>query len=264
MALHRLAGIAVDIWESGRGPPVLFLHGAGGFRGDEPFLALLTEGRRVIAPSHPGFGRSDLPDWMDRPADVALLYLDLMDRIGHAEVDVIGCSFGGWIAVELAVMVPHRIRGLTLVGPSGIAVPAGGTANGETRGAEMPNLFSLAEDERARLLYHDVERHRRDPATLDAIEAAEAWRNRQSFARFAREPYLHNPKLRHWLHRVTCRTLLMRGESDGLITEAYLTHYAEALPDARVATIPGAGHLPQIEQPALFVDLTLAFLRGEI
>jgi len=254
VAINRLGGIGIDIWEAGHGPPILFLHGAGGFRGDEPFLEPLTAGRRLIAPSHPGFGDSDLPGWMDRPQDVALLYLDLMDRIGHAEVDVIGCSFGGWIAVELAVMVPHRIRGLVLVAPGGIAM----------KGHELPNLFTLPEEDRARLLYHDVERHRRDPATLDAIEAARAWRNRESFARFAREPYLHNPKLSHRLHRVTCRTLLMRGESDGLISADYLTHYAEALPDARVATIPGAGHLPQIEQPALFADLTLAFLRGEI
>ena len=253
MPLHRLAGVPVDIWESGHGRPLLFLHGAGGFRGDEAFLAPLAEGRRLIVPSHPGFGDSDLPDWMDRVSDIALLYLDLLDRIGHAEVDVIGCSFGGWIGLELAVLVPHRIRGLVLVGPGGVRL----------EGHDLPNLFTLPEEERARLLYHDAERYQVDPARIDAIEAARAWRNRQAFARFASDPYLHNPKLIHWLHRVVCPTLMMRGESDGLIPAEYLTDYAKALPDARVATIPAAGHLPQIEQPALFTDLAMAFLRGE-
>jgi len=53
-------------WEGGEGPPLLFLHGAGGFRGDHPFLGLLGRHRRITAPSHPGFGVSLLPDWIDR------------------------------------------------------------------------------------------------------------------------------------------------------------------------------------------------------
>lgn len=254
MPLHRLAGIGIDIWESGGGPPILFLHGAGGFRGTEAFLQPLSRGRRIIAPSHPGFGESDLPDWMDRVGDIAMLYMDLLDRIGHAEVDVIGCSFGGWIALELAALVPHRIRGLVLVAPAGLRLP----------GHEPPNLFTLDEDDRARVLYHDAHRHRPDPTRLDAVDAARAWRDRQSFARFAKDPYLHNPKLPHWLHRITSPALLMRGASDGLISADHLQAMGKLLPDARLASIPNAGHLPQIEQPDLFVDLIQAFLRGEL
>jgi pimeloyl-ACP methyl ester carboxylesterase len=254
MPVHRLAGIRIDIQEAGHGPPLLFLHGAGGLTGREPFLGPLAEGRRLIAPSHPGFGDSDLPDWMDRVSDIAILYLDLLDRIGHAEVDVIGCSFGGWIALELAVLVPHRIRGLVLVAPAGLRMA----------GHEPPNLFTLPEDERAGLLYHDVARYRPDPTRMDAIDAARAWRDRQSFARFAANPYLHNPKLGHWLHRISSPVMLMRGEHDGLISADHLAACAKAFADARIATIPAAGHLPQIEQPALFTDLAMAFLRGEL
>lgn len=254
MPIHKLAGIGIDIWEAGQGRPLLFLHGAGGFRGTEPFLAELTEGRRVIAPAHPGWGESDLPDWMDRVDDIARLYLDLLDRIGHAEIDVIGCSFGGWVALELAVLIAHRIRGLVLVAPAGVGVEC----------HTPPNLFELDEDSRLAALYHDPERFRPDPGRIDAIEAARAWRDRQSFLRFAGRPYLRNPKLNHWLHRVRTPVLLMRGAADGLISEGHLQAIADRLPEARVATIPNAGHLPQIEQPALFTDLTLAFLRGKI
>ena len=81
-----LAGIDLDVWEGGDGPPVLFLHGAGGFRAEDPFVDLLSRGRRVIAPSHPGFGGSALPDWLDRPDDIAVLYLELLAQLGHAQM----------------------------------------------------------------------------------------------------------------------------------------------------------------------------------
>src|SRR5438045_1843356 len=75
-----LAGISLDVWEGGDGPPLLFLHGAGGFRADHPFVAKLARYRRITAPSHPGFGVSSLPNWIDRPEDIAHVYLDLLDR----------------------------------------------------------------------------------------------------------------------------------------------------------------------------------------
>ena len=87
-------------------------------------------------------------------------------------------------------------------------------------------------------------------------------RNRQALALFVWEPYMHNPKLRHRLHRVRCPALFIRGESDGLVSAPYLEAYAGLLPDARVATIPGSAHVPQIEQPDAFAELALSFLDG--
>ena len=66
------------------------------------------------------------------------------------------------------------------------------------------------------------------------------------------------------LHRLRSPALLMRGASDGLIMAEHLDGIGKLLPETRIATIPAAGHLPQIEQPALFVELTQAFLRGEL
>ncbi len=64
---------------------------------------------RVIAPSHPGFGRSSLPDWLDSVDDIAHVYLELMDRLGLTRADVVGFSIGGWIAADLATKVPERV-----------------------------------------------------------------------------------------------------------------------------------------------------------
>src|SRR5258708_36719239 len=92
MATIELAGISLDVWKGGDGPPLLFLHGAGGFRADHPFLGLLGRHRRVTAPSHPGFGRSSLPEWIDRPDDIARIHLGLLQRISREPIDLMACS----------------------------------------------------------------------------------------------------------------------------------------------------------------------------
>ena len=61
----------IQVLEAGKGKDLLFLHGAGGVRPDDPFVGLLAQRHRVIAPSHPGFGKSALPDWLDSVDDVA-------------------------------------------------------------------------------------------------------------------------------------------------------------------------------------------------
>ena len=250
-----LAGVDLELWEGGDGPPALFLHGAGGFRPDDPFVGLLGRQRRVIAPSHPGFGGSALPDWLDRPDDIALLYLELLAQLGHAQLDLIGCSLGGWIAAELASMVPERFRRLVLVGPVGVKL-------GDRDTLDIPDIFAMPAAAVEKLLYHEPDRYRPDLAKLSDEQLAVMLRNRETTALLAWEPFMHNPKLRHRLHRVRCPALLLRGESDGLISAAYLEGYAKLLPDARTATIAAAGHVPQIEQPAAFAAAVLAFLNG--
>ena len=99
-----------------------------------------------------------------------------------------------------------------------------------------------------------------DPSRLTDEELAIIVRNRETTALLVWEPYMHNPKLRHRLHRVTAPTLFLRGESDGLVSAEYLAGYARLLPNARVTTIAAAGHAPHVEQPDAFVRTVLAFL----
>ena len=98
----KVADIDLELHESGQGAPVLFLHGGEGFDQRQPFVAPLTAKRRLIAPSHPGFGKSSLPEWLDSIDDIAHVYLELLDTLGLSKVDIIGCSIGGWIAAEMA------------------------------------------------------------------------------------------------------------------------------------------------------------------
>ena len=74
---------------------------------------------------------------------------------------------------------------------------------------------------------------------------------------------MHNPKLKHRLQRATMPALFMRGEKDGLVSAQYLEGYAQLLPKSQTATIPGAGHAPQIEQPKAFVEALFRFLEAK-
>ena len=76
-----VAGVELEIFERGQGTPIFYLHGGAGIGLDVPFLDLLAQERRVVAPSHPGFGKSSLPDWLDSVDDIAHIYLELMDRM---------------------------------------------------------------------------------------------------------------------------------------------------------------------------------------
>jgi pimeloyl-ACP methyl ester carboxylesterase len=256
MGIITLAGVDIDVWEGGDGPPLLFLHGAGGFRPGPVYLDLLGRHRRVIAPSHPGFGLSGLADWMDRPDDIAHLYLELLDRLNIGHLDVIGTSFGGWVAAELATMQPQRVRRLVLVAPAGVKT-------GSRDELDIPDIFAQPADAMQRMLYADPDKFRVDPAAMSDEELRIMLRNRESFALFAWEPYLHNPKLPHRLHRVTCPTLFLRGAHDGLISAEYTARYAALLPNARIITLPDTAHVPQLEQPDAFTAAVLAFLQGE-
>ncbi len=87
-------------------------------------------------------------------------------------------------------------------------------------------------------------------------------RNRETLALLTWEPYMHNPKLRHRLHRVGAPALFVRGESDGLVSAQYLAAYAALLPNARTATVTEAGHAPQVEQPEALAAMVTDFLKG--
>jgi pimeloyl-ACP methyl ester carboxylesterase len=87
-------------------------------------------------------------------------------------------------------------------------------------------------------------------------------RNREATARYAWSPYMHNPKLKGRLHRINIPTLVLWGDADRILTEAYGRAYCAAIPGARFETVARAGHYPHIEQPDEFARRTLAFSEG--
>ncbi len=250
-----IAGVQLEMFERGQGAPLLYLHGGGGIALDVPFLDLLAKSRRVIAPSHPGFGRSSLPDWLDSVDDIAHIYLELMDRLGLTHTDVVGFSVGGWIAADLASKTPERIKRLVLIGPVGVKT-------GSADKLDIPDVFAMPRETLDRLRFHDPKNNPVDLATLSDDELQVVARNSEALALLTWEPYMHNPKLNHRLHRVAAPSLFLRGASDGIVSADYLARYAKLLPDARVETIAQAGHLPHVEQRETTAAKVLEFLKG--
>src|ERR1700749_4307996 len=107
-AKRTINGTELNVYEAGSGETLLFLHGAGGSNWS-PLLQHLAEKHRVLAPEHPGFGRSQIPDWMLGIGDLAYFYLDFLETLDLTNVHLVGHSLGGWAAAEIAVRNTSRL-----------------------------------------------------------------------------------------------------------------------------------------------------------
>jgi pimeloyl-ACP methyl ester carboxylesterase len=247
-------GVRLEVVERGQGRPILWLHGEEGLDPGAQFLDLLAAHGSVLAPSHPGFGRSPDVASIDTVDDLSYLYLDVLADRNLRDVTVVGSSLGGWIAAEMAVKCSDRFSGLVLVAPLGIKV-----GDRETR--DIPDIFALPPDEVSRLQYRDPAKMAVDHGKLTDDQLTVIARNREATALYAWEPYFHNPKLRQWLHRIKLPTLLLWGADDRFVTAAYYgAAFRTAIPGARFETIAGAGHFPHIEEPAALVERIGAFI----
>ena len=250
-----MLGASVEVLSLGSGRPMLFLHAEEAFEQNLPFLERLAKQHRVIAPRHPGFGGSALPPEFRTVADLALLYLDLLDKLELKEPVLVGSSLGGWIATEMCVCSPERIARLVLIGSLGVKL-------GGREDRDFADIYFMPHEELRGRLYADPERWSPDFSKLSEADLQVAGRERQSMAFFGWRPYMHNPLLRRWLHRVRMPTLLVWGEQDGFVSPAYAKNLAAALPKAELRTIAKAGHFPQIEQLEETVGVIESFIRS--
>jgi pimeloyl-ACP methyl ester carboxylesterase len=238
-----VAGCATHVLRGGDGPPLVYLHGARGGGVWHPFMERLARRFEVIAPEHPGFGRSDTPDWFDNIHDVAYFYLSLMRELGLRDAHLVGSSLGGWIAAEVAVRSTERLASLALIGSAGIQV----------KGVPRPDTFLWTEEEAARNLFHDPALAERALAgEPDEAEVERRLKNRFAVARLAWAPRFFDPHLSKWLHRIDVPTLVLWGREDRLIPPAHAERFAALIPGARLELFENCGHLPQIERAEAF------------
>jgi pimeloyl-ACP methyl ester carboxylesterase len=249
-----LQGVDLPVVRRGHGLPLLLLHGGSGPQYHLPFFDRLTEHFEVIAPTHPGFAGSAIPEHFDTMEDLVYLYLDLMEVLNLRDVVLVGLSVGGWAAAEIAVRNTSRLSKLILVDAVGIKP-------GDREARDIADIFAMPEPEVARMLFHDPAKGavvaEASPEQLTVMAA-----NRIALALYTWEPYMHNPKLRYRLHRIDIPTLLIWGASDGLVNVAYAEAYRDLIPGAKLVVVPEAGHLPQVEQPEILVDHVLSFATG--
>lgn len=247
-----VAGLDLELFERGEGRPLLFLHPGEGLWPDRPWLELLSRRYRVIAPCHPGYGTSALPDWFGSVDDLAYLYLDLAAALGLEDAILCGACLGGWVAAEMAVRSTARFSRLVLVDPIGIKV--GGRDN-----RDIADMHALPRKEYLKLAWAEPAKGDVDFSQMAETELAAIVRGREAFALYGWKPYMHNPRLRRWLHRIDRPTLLIWGAEDGIVTPAYAGGWAREIAGAKLAVIPNAGHFPHWEQPEAFVEELSAF-----
>ena len=207
---------------------------------------------RVILPTHPGWGRDSLPEWMGGIDDLAYLYLDLAHALQLDGAVLVGAGFGGWIAAEMAVRSTRDFSRLVLAAPLGIKL--GGVLD-----RDILDMHGTSQDEVAARAWADPRRSEIDFTRWADDDLAAVVRGRESLLVFGWKPYMHNPRLRPWLHRIDIPTLLLWGAADRVVTPAYGEGWRAALPDAALEVIADAGHYPHWEQPDRFADHVAAF-----
>lgn len=243
-------GLTVRFDERGNnGRPILILHGGGGPQTVAGLAAGLDKAH-VVVPTHPGFGGEPRPEWFNSIDDLAIAYLDLLERLDLRNVLVIGSSMGGWIASAMALRdIRQRLRGLVIINGTGIQVD----------GHPVADVSTLTPDELSALSFHNPAAFRVDPATVtpEQIEARKA--NFRVLAVYDQGLGSSDPKLRRRLSNVKIPVLVAWGESDRVVDTEYGRAYAQSFPNARFELIPEAGHLPQIEQTQRLLTLVRQF-----
>jgi pimeloyl-ACP methyl ester carboxylesterase len=250
-----IAGKKTQLTIGGDGPPLLYLHSAGGETEWMPFHEQLAQHFTVYLPAHPGFADSKGLDEIRDIYDYAWHYVDLIHELKLGSVPVVGFSLGGWIGMELAILRPALVKKLVAVNSAGVRVPA----------APMGEFFIDDLAKLRQLLFFD----QNDPSiplaipsSLDDPRILHWLRAREATARVAWNPYLHNPRLPQHLHRIQCPTLLLWGRHDRLLPVGIGEYLAKNIPGARLEIIENCGHMLPFEKTADFAAKTTAFLGG--
>src|SRR5579863_9040370 len=248
---------SIEMWEFGSGDPLLFVHGAGGLFGVDPFLEELGKTHKVYAPHFPGYGESTGSEHIDDVIDAALFYHELMDELKIPSANLVGHSMGGMLAAEVAALDNSRAKKLVLVSPAGFWLEE----------HPIPDLFAAKLDEIAPLMFHDPKSPMAQafgaiPTDFKELEAMYVERvKRFSTASKFLWP-IPDRGLKKRAYRIAAPTLLVWGESDKVIPPAYAREFQRHIRNSHIQTIKEAGHMVMYEQPAEFEKAVTGFLKG--
>ena len=210
--------------------------------------ALAVSGRSIL-PTHPGFNAQPRPDWFHSVDELVIAYLSLIDELRLQDLVVVGNSFGGWLAAELALRGSGRISAIVLMNAVGIE------PNEET--GEIADPAKLG-PKIAEFAFHDPQRFALTPASPEAAATMAA--NQKTLRVYNSEYFMYDPGLRSRLPGITVPALFIWGESDRICTPAYGRQFSNLVPASRFELVQKAGHFPQIEQLNGVTDLIKAFV----
>lgn len=269
MSIH---GHPVGFRRGGSGETVLLIHGlAGSSKTWDDVLPLLTPHADVIAVDLLGHGESAKPMGDYSLGAFASGLRDFLSILAIDSVTIVGHSFGGGVAMQLAYQHPHLVDRLVLVGSGGLGREVSWLLRLLTLpGAEylMPVAFPKPIVDRATDVGRQLGRR-----NIRSPKLAEMWRaysslagatNRKAFVRTMRgviEPTGQTVDATDRLYLAAhVPTMIVWGDHDGIIPveHAYAAH--ELIPASRLEIIEGAGHFPHVEQPVTFANLLVDFI----
>jgi pimeloyl-ACP methyl ester carboxylesterase len=225
--------LRLNVLDIGNGPIYLLLHGGAGPQSMQGLAEALSVNGRVLLPTHPGFAGQPRPDWFHRPQDLVLAYLALLDELDAQKVMIVGNSFGGWLAAEMALRRSDRIAAIALLNAVGID-----TGSVEKTIAD-PARFSPGEV--AAMAFHNPAQYALTPASPEAAAAMAA--NQKALRVYAGSTFMHDPTLHDRLALMSVPAKVIWGESDRIVDVDYGRRFADAMPGAEFITIAQAGHL---------------------
>jgi pimeloyl-ACP methyl ester carboxylesterase len=251
--------VRLRVLSKGTGPALVFFHGPWGLTWD-PFLETLSRDFTVHAPEHPGTtpGAPDDIYQLDGLWDLVLCYDELLDALGLEQAVLVGHSFGGMMACEVAASSPRRARHLVLIDPIGFWRDAEPVVNWMALDpAEMrQRLFRDPKSAAARQLFADE---------AGDEKAAAAARVRLTWAMGSTGKFIWpipDKGLKKRIHRVKAPTLLVWGKEDRLVPPVYADEFTRRLPGSRLQTVDQAGHAPHLEQPETVARIVREFAKG--
>lgn len=261
--LVRVKGLRLRLGRSGAGPPLLLITGIGAHIDMWNPFARLVDDRELIAFDAPGTGLSQRPRRPLRMGALAEVVRALLDELELDRVDVLGYSWGGALAQELARRAPERVRRLVLCA----------TGPGLLGGSPPRPLAALMLATPARY-YHP----RLLALTVPHIAGGRTARDRGALARHADERLQWPPDLLGyayqlyaiagwssppWLGRLACPTLVIGGEDDPSVPLRNARFLAARIPNARLHVVKGGGHLFLLDEPENVAGVIGAFLSEE-
>ena len=251
---HRNFEAKVEI--AGDGPPLVYLHAAGGPIWDD-FVEGLTERFTVYAPHHPGTGdtlRESIYQ-VDTLWDLVLIYDEIFDALKLSSVPVVGTSFGGMMACELAAHRPDCISKIVLLDPIGLWRDDAPVA---------PYMLMPPAKLLATLHKHlDSEPVRKaikmpdDPKEAAMVVADLVWALGAT-GKFVWP--IPDKGLKKRIHRIKAEALIIWGEDDALISSVYAKEFAQRIANSRVEIIKDCGHVPQVERLDIVKPMVASFL----
>jgi pimeloyl-ACP methyl ester carboxylesterase len=241
---------------AGSGPPLLYLHAAGGPIWD-PFIEGLCERYTVYAPHHPGTGETarDAIYSVENLWDLLLIYEETLDALGLKSLPVIGTSFGGMMACELAAHQPNRVSKLIVLDPIGLW----------REDAPVAHYMLMPPDKLVATLYKDLGspavqaalKMPDDPNEVAVVTADLVWALGAT-GKFVWP--IPDKGLKKRLHRVKAPTLIVWGEDDALVSSVYAKEFASRIANARIEIIKDCGHVPQVERLEVLAPIVAKFL----